>query len=219
MQPPLIAPPLILAIDTATGPCSAAVWAGGRVAAYREEVKPTQQSASLMGLVEGALHDAGVAYAQLSVVACTTGPGSFTGIRVGLSAASGICFAADIAGVGFTSLETLAWAAKDEAKGRPVLSVLNAGKGEVYYQAFATAPFAPLCEARLGTLEAAGQSVENAVQAGNMALAKECLMAAGSPYPRADALAAMAAQLQSPLTLRPFYIRPPDAKLPNKGER
>ena len=209
----------ILAIDTATGPCSAAVWAGGKVISYRENIKPTQQSASLMPMVEEALDAAGMGYGDITRVACTTGPGSFTGIRVGLAAASGIAFAAGIEGAGFTSLEVLAFGALEQAQGEPILVVLNAGKGEVYYQAFASAPFTPLMAPSLGAVELAAACVASpALQCGNIPLLPG-MMDAGIAFPRADALAGLAASMVSVLPLRPFYIRGPDAKLPAERVR
>jgi tRNA threonylcarbamoyl adenosine modification protein YeaZ len=199
----MVAPsPYILAIDTATGPCSVAVWKDGAVAAYVENVKPTQQSASLMPMVEEALGRAGVTYEDLSQVVSTTGPGSFTGIRVGLASASGIAFAAGIAGAGYTTLEVLAFGALALRADEPlIVAVLNAGKGEFYFQAFCPAPFAAL----------AGGA---ALQCGNAPLADAAFRDAGIAFPRADALAALAATRLSTAALRPFYIREPDAKLP-----
>ncbi len=212
--PPLIIPAL-LAIDTATGPCSVAVWKDGGLAAYVEEVKPTQQSASLMLMVEQALASAGVSYKDLSLVACTTGPGSFTGIRVGLASASGIAFAAKIAGAGYTTLEVLAFGARKTLAGETViLAVLNAGKGEFYFQSFAASPFAAIGEPQLGSLEqAAALAGAGALQCGNVA-AMQGFRDVGMPFPRADALAELAALKGDGGALRPYYIRDADAKLP-----
>lgn len=185
----------LLAIETATGPCSVAVWHKGRVAAYLENAKPVMQSASLMPMVEKALEIAKLNYADLTGVACTVGPGSFTGIRVGLAAARGIAFAANVPGIGFTTLDVLAFAAK-----KPALAILNAGKGEVYYQAHDGQP-------QLGTLEEALAAGNGTAVVGNV----------NPPlsFPRADALVGLAASGETALPLTPFYIRPPDAKLPS----
>ena len=208
-------PPTLLAIDTATGPCSVAVWKDGRVAAYIENVKPTQQSASLMPMVEEALASAGISYAELDGVACTTGPGSFTGIRVGLASASGIAFAAGIAGMGFTTLEVLAFGALQKQKNEEIiLAVLNAGKGEFYFQSFTAAPFAARQEPQLGTLEQAAALAESGLQCGNAPLL-EGFSDAQLAFPAADALAGLST-LREGGSLRPFYIRDPDAKLPIK---
>lgn len=191
--------PVILALDTATGPCSAAVWKDGRVASYVENLKPAVQSTALMPMAEDALKKAGITYQDLTLVACTTGPGSFTGIRVALAAARAIAFAANIPGAGFTSLEVLAFASQQDK----VLALLTAGKGEHYYQHF------PGGEPTLGTLEQAAQggpvfTIGNAMIPG--------FTASEITFPRADALAALAASKTDYAELSPFYIRPPDAK-------
>ena len=186
---------VILAIDSATGPCSAAVWKGGRIAAYLENLKPSSQSAALMPMIEQVLKQSGIDYADLSHVAATIGPGSFTGIRVGLSAARSIAFAASLKTLGFTTLEVMAFATRKT----PVLAMLNAGKGEFYYQLFSD----KLDEPQLGTREQA------------LSLADRALIT--EQLPRADALAELAAtRLSAAQPLTPFYIRPPDAKLPMK---
>ena len=102
----------ILAIDCATGPCSVAIWKSGKIAAYAENIKPASQSAILMPMVENALKTSGIGYRELTAIACTVGPGSFTGIRVGLAAARGIAFASGVKELGFTTLEAMAYAAR-----------------------------------------------------------------------------------------------------------
>jgi tRNA threonylcarbamoyladenosine biosynthesis protein TsaB len=207
--------PRILAIDTATGPCSVAIWDGQRIAAYVENTRPVMQSASLMPMVEAALKQTGMAYHDLNAMACTTGPGSFTGIRVGLASASGIAFAAGIAGVGYTTLEVLAFAALEHCKADTpsILAVLNAGKGEWYYQHYGLSPVKALAEPRLATWEyIVSITDKKALMAGN-APGKE-FASCGITFPRADALAELAARTTHGSALRPFYIRDPDAKLP-----
>lgn len=197
---------IILAIDTATGPCSAAIWKDGRVAAYSENAKPVMQSASLMGLIEDALKQSNLTYKDLTHVACTVGPGSFTGIRVGLAAARAIAFATKIPGLGFTTLDVLAFGAKDGT--HPIAAVLNAGKGEYYVQHY-DANANAISEAALAAPESIDAKSKRV--AGNVPIANVNLT-----FPRADILAQLATTRQNALTLRPFYIRPPDAKLPAK---
>ncbi len=214
-QPPL---PCILAMDTATGPCSVAVWKDGKVAAYVENAKPVMQSASLMPMVEQALKDSDVTYADLTALAATIGPGSFTGIRVALAAARAICFASNIPGMGYTTLEVLAYVASKNSA--PTLAVLNAGKGEHYYQYYSNAPWKAAGEPQLGLLSQAfeGSPQGNVSLSGNGQATDPRFTPIGVPFPRADILAELAAthphMAQNELT--PFYIRAPDAKLPQK---
>lgn len=173
---------IILAMDVACGPCSVAVWKGGRVAAYAEAAGVTQ-STRLLPLIEQVLKESGYDYKDLTAVTCTTGPGSFTGIRTGLATARGICLATGLPGLGFTTLETM-------ALGQSGLAALNAGKGEYYYQSFKEG--SPLSCACLGILKETADITD---------------------LPRADMLARLAAEYPERATaLAPFYIRPPDAK-------
>ncbi len=185
--------PAILAFDTSTGPMSVALRKGGKLLYYQEETSSSRQSALLLPMIDRALKEGGLGYKNLSAIACTVGPGSFTGIRVGLATARGICLAGGIKGLGFTTLEVMAHAAK--TSGRAVLAVLNAGKGEQYYQGFnakGEALFAP----KLGLAEAA------AMPEGYVTT---------TAAPRADALADLAATADFAASLQPFYIRAPDA--------
>ena len=209
--------PTILAIDSAIGISSVAIWQGGKVAAYLEDRESSMQSARLMPLVEAALTKAELSYSDLSLVAATVGPGSFTGIRIGLAAARGIAFAARIPCVGYTTLEVMheALCHPDESRDPALkeldtvfrrydkyLCILNAGKGEVYYQVFGKEKTQPA----IGKLEDILARYPNAIIASSMS-------PAAITHPKADALARLAAtKPESALPPSPFYIRPPDAK-------
>ena len=196
----------LLAIDCATGPCSTAIWKDGRIMAYAETLKPVMQSASLIPMIEEVLSKSKLQYSDLDFVAASVGPGSFTGIRVGLAAAQGIAYAAKIPAKGYTTFEILAFGAKDSKQS---LAIINAGKGEVYYQLFAG--LNPLTEPQLGPLEQA-----LAAAGPDAALLGYNAPGAEISFPRADLLAGLAATGQQNLPLKPFYIRPPDAKLPSQ---
>lgn len=173
------------------------------------------QSARLLPMIEKAFVQAGVDYPDLTAVASTVGPGSFTGIRVGLATARGIAFAAGIPGLGFTTLDVMAYGAthyvKDEQQ---MLVLLNAGKGEWYYQGFRlTDAWQALYSPRVGLLEEATRVMKPPViVAGNAEHLPQGFLSTPVIFPRADALAALAAMDASALPLKPFYIRPPDAK-------
>lgn len=201
----------ILGFDTSTGPASVAVWKNGHIAAYFEDLGKSTQSASLMPMVEKALRQSRLAYQDLTAVACTIGPGSFTGIRVGLSAARAIALAAGIKGMGFSTLEVIAFAARQSAQ--PVLAALGAGKGELYYQGFDAPPkWKPRFSARTGTPEAARSAMEgDFITVGNAVFPG--ILSMPVTFPRADALCELAAAGAAEAHgLAPLYIRPPDAK-------
>ena len=90
----------------------------------------------LMGDVTEALAQAGIGYADLTAVACGVGPGSFTGIRVGVAAARGFALALKIKVCGVTSLQAIALLARPHAGGKPVLVVQDAGREEFHVQRF-----------------------------------------------------------------------------------
>lgn len=203
----------ILAIECACGPCSVALWQNGHILGELAEATPSSQSARLMPMIEQLLADSNLHYADLTHVACTVGPGSFTGIRVGLAAARGICFAAGIPGIGVTTLEATAYAARQE--GKPVFAVLRAGKGEWYWQAFATQPaWQALGSPAVAAPEAIRQNApKDAVWVGNVTDAKIPLIPS---HPRASTLALLAAAKSNALPLTPLYIRAPDVTYPKQ---
>lgn len=212
----------ILAIDTATGPCSVAVWKDGKVAAYLEKAGITQ-SVSLMPMVEEALKIASITYKNISLVAATVGPGSFTGIRVGLAAARGICFAGNLPGIGVSSMDVLAFAGQQlRPQAQAILTIINAGKGEVCYQPYRLLPeWAALAQPKLGKLDEALASLPAPMLvAGNMTVDAPGYETLPITFPRADALAALAAAHGERIgvAMHPFYIRPPDAKPQKIGQ-
>lgn len=198
-------PKVILAIDSSTGSCSVALWKSNKIIAYVEEFDGTKQAKHLIPMVEKALSEAGILYSDLSEIACTIGPGGFTGIRIGLATARAIGFAANIPVLGFSGLEVMAFGARENL----VTAIINAGKGEVVYQLF-NKNLDPLCEPTLATLEVAKNSADNSIIVG---YGSEHLITS----PRADLLAEYAASYpQKSVAPAPFYVRPADAKLPSK---
>lgn len=136
----------LLALDAATAACSAAVWVDGRIVARRHEVLERGHAEHLVPMVEAVMDEARLVYAALDGVAATVGPGSFTGVRVGLATARALALAADRPLVGVTTLAALAEAVPDAARdGRCVLVALDARRGQVYAQAF-DARGAPMAE-------------------------------------------------------------------------
>jgi tRNA threonylcarbamoyladenosine biosynthesis protein TsaB len=156
---------LILGLDSALGPCSAAVWRDGQVIAEVAE-ETAKAEAVLLPMVAAVMGQAGIAYDALDRIAVTLGPGSFTGLRVGIAAARGLSLAARRPAVGITTFEALA-AGLDPAdvQGRDILVAIEAGRGDVYAQAFApdlTPRTGPAClapAAALDLISAAGSAV------------------------------------------------------------
>lgn len=95
----------ILAINTAWSGCDVAITDGDSVLAERSEHMARGQDARLPLLVQETLHEAGLGFAEIERLAVVTGPGSFTGIRLGVAFARGLALALDIPCLGITSLE------------------------------------------------------------------------------------------------------------------
>src|SRR5712671_3870602 len=127
---------LILAIDTALDACAAGVLDTGAGELIAQESQPMKRghAEALMPLIARVIRESGVAFASLDRVAVTTGPGSFTGLRVGLSAARGIGLAADKPVVGLTTLTAFAAPFISEGGEHPVISAIDARHDQVYYQ-------------------------------------------------------------------------------------
>lgn len=127
---------IVLAIDTAGVDCSAAVYDGAarRLLAEKTEMIGRGHAEKLMATIDAALDAAGLPLSAVGRIAVTVGPGSFTGIRVGVAAARGLALSLGVDSVGISTLETLANMA-DETTG-PVLAAMNAKRDEVYLQRF-----------------------------------------------------------------------------------
>ena len=106
----MLPPMLILAIDTALDACAAAVvdTRNAKVIAQESQAMKRGHAEALMPLIARVMKEAGTGFAALDRIAATTGPGSFTGLRVGLSAARGIALAAAKPVVGVTTLTAYA---------------------------------------------------------------------------------------------------------------
>ena len=98
----------ILNIETSTGVCSVSVCNGKRVLALRENSEGRSHAALLTIFIEEAMKEASVEFRELSAVAVSKGPGSYTGLRIGVSAAKGICYAWDIPLIATETLRSMA---------------------------------------------------------------------------------------------------------------
>lgn len=127
----------ILAIDTALGACSACVIDEGALVPVSAETLPMAKghAEALMPLVERVMAAVEGGFASLDRVAVTVGPGSYTGLRVGLAAARAIGLAARIPVIGVTTLAATAAGLIGREPGRILASALDARYGQVYFQA------------------------------------------------------------------------------------
>jgi len=102
---------LILGIETAASICSVALVKDGELLAIRESEGVREHSASLTGYIADVFTEAGLTYPQLHAVAVSIGPGSYTGLRIGVSSAKGLCYALDKPIIAIDTLKSLAWQA------------------------------------------------------------------------------------------------------------
>jgi len=129
----------ILALDSSGGACSAALWRDGAVRAARFERLARGHAERLLPMALEVAREAQTALAEVELFAATTGPGGFTGLRVGLAALRGLALAAGRPMLGITSFAALAHATAEEARrGRQLLVVIDSKRSELFVQAFAS---------------------------------------------------------------------------------
>jgi tRNA threonylcarbamoyladenosine biosynthesis protein TsaB len=129
---------LVLAIDTALEACSAAIFDSEEAAivASQSQVMARGHAESLMPLIDGVMREARFDFFALDRIAVTVGPGSFTGLRVGIAAARGIALAAKKEVVGITTLAALAapYVATDPST--PVAATIDGRHRHVYFELY-----------------------------------------------------------------------------------
>jgi tRNA threonylcarbamoyladenosine biosynthesis protein TsaB len=128
----------VLAIDTALASCAAAVFdsAAGVVVAFEAVAMERGHAEALMPLIARVMDSAGCEFADLDRIAVTVGPGSFTGLRVGISAARGLALAAGKPAVGLSTLAAFAAPHVAERSGDTIVAAIDARHQQAYVQVF-----------------------------------------------------------------------------------
>ena len=128
----------ILAFDTTAGACSAAILGpDGAIIAHRAVALARGHAERLMPMLREVLEDAGVAVGALDLIAVTTGPGTFTGIRIGLAAARGLALASGVPLLGVSSFAAVAAAvAPEERAARRLVVAVESRRPDLFVQAF-----------------------------------------------------------------------------------
>ena len=216
---------LILAIDTALDACAAGVLDTGanRLIARETQSMKRGHAEALMPLIGRVMEQAAIGFAALDRIAVTTGPGSFTGLRVGLSAARGIALAADRPVVGVTTLTAYAAPVVSTNNAPPVIAAIDARHDHVYFQVVSgdggplmSPRVAPIAEALAASRFGAPHLVGNAARL----LADRWPADAAPPF-QIDTMPAPditwvawlgAAVNPETAPARPYYLRAPDAK-------
>ncbi|MGR1223179.1 tRNA (adenosine(37)-N6)-threonylcarbamoyltransferase complex dimerization subunit type 1 TsaB [Aeromonas veronii] len=122
----------ILAIDTATEACSAALLVGDKLFSRWEEA-PRDHTRKILPMVQAVLEDAGISLSDLDAIAFGRGPGSFTGVRIGISVAQGLAFGAGVPLIGISTLAAMAQGAYRLDGAQQVLTAIDARMNEVYF--------------------------------------------------------------------------------------
>lgn len=222
---------LTLSIDTASHVCGVALWEGrarGRLRAERELPMTRGHGEALFGVVAEALEDASVRPRDIDRFAAVRGPGTFTGLRIGLAAIRGLALALGADALAITAFELIAASdSENHREHRSRIVAIDARRGEVYVailgpdSELASPPSAltphkaadlatPECNLVIGSGAAA--VLKAATARGQLIETREVA------HPPARLLARLAAEREpTRFPPEPLYIRAPDAKLPEKS--
>ncbi|MBZ9611915.1 tRNA (adenosine(37)-N6)-threonylcarbamoyltransferase complex dimerization subunit type 1 TsaB [Rheinheimera maricola] len=125
----------LLALDTSTEACSVALQYGSEVLTL-DEVCPQQHSKRILPMVQQLLRQAGISLNQLDGIVFGRGPGSFTGVRIGVGVTQGLAFGADVPVHGVSTLAAMAQAAQRLYGAKQVIAAIDARMAEVYIGSF-----------------------------------------------------------------------------------
>ena len=221
---------MILGFDTATPATAVAVLRddGRTYERYREPApgERPRHTRDLLVLATEVLDEAGVGWGELGRIAVGIGPGSFTGLRIAVATARGLAQSRGLDLAGVSTLRTLAAAAEDCADGRPVLALLDAGRGELFAGAWQRGQrvLAQLALPPDAVADTVARLAGTPLAVGNGSVRlREMLEAAATAVPADDSplhrvsagqLCRLAARAPAVArdALRPDYLRDPDAK-------
>jgi tRNA threonylcarbamoyladenosine biosynthesis protein TsaB len=209
----------ILAFDCAGAGCGAAILDDGGVLAQRRIDGERGHARFLIPLLNETLADAGLGFSDIDRIAVTTGPGSFTGIRVALAAARGLALGLDIPVIGVTVFEALAAASVMAGFDAPILLVaVESRRAEIFAQLFDAAGLPSG-----GAMMAAPAEVAASAGPGPLALAGDAAHRI-APFLRPENIAILTTEVDPAILARlaarraagpppaPFYLRAADAK-------
>jgi tRNA threonylcarbamoyladenosine biosynthesis protein TsaB len=220
----------LLALDTSLAACSVALWRDGTIAAAESLPMAKGQAEALVPLIQRVCAGAGTALSDVDAVGVTRGPGTFTGVRIGLATARGLALANGCPVIGVSTLVAIAATAALPPGPGDTLVVQDARRGEVYAELIdgtsgaGSGPMVlPLDNlaatflARPLRLVGSGAALAADRLTGNVAVAADTVL----PDPaRVAALAAAQLEMDGAgafaVPPRPLYLRAPDAKLPTQ---
>ena len=212
----------LLAIDTAANLCAACVFDGAADRELGRSVRDIGKGHAevLMDVIAEALAAAGAGFGHLGAIAVAVGPGSFTGIRVGVSVARALALAEGIPAAGVSTLEALAFEARQSFGDKPVLSAIDGGRDGIYaaiYDGFGKIIYAPdvvdfetlrgLADRAAVVTGTAARRVTDAAPTNGLLIGPERATADVAAYARIALANGFAGGKP-----RPLYLRAPDAR-------
>ncbi len=216
----------VLAIDTALATCAAAVLdgEGGDIRAREAQAMQRGHAEALMPLIARVMQRAGLGFDDLDRIAVTVGPGSFTGLRVGIAAARGIALASGKPVIGVTTLAAYAAPFVLSDKMRPVVAAVDARHDHVYLKIVGPGGHLLVAPRIAGLREA----VQRAAASGSPLLVGDAAALLAAAWPADEVPPAAVAQQPAPdidwvarlgavaeeagAPVKPLYLRPPDAQ-------
>jgi tRNA threonylcarbamoyladenosine biosynthesis protein TsaB len=213
----------ILSIDTANGACGVALLIDGKIATSVFDNENGKQAERLLPIIMDVLAKGGIGYKDLSAVAVNIGPGSFTGVRIGIAAAKGLNLVHKTPLIAVTSLEVEAACVDTE---KNILVVLDANRGQVFCQMLNSAK-KTLSDAVMLDYADIGSAIieDDFVLAGSGSSLVADILAKDYKFTIAPSRTKSAAEIIAHIaadkfannegsdSIHPLYIRPPDAKV------
>jgi len=211
----------VLSLDTAGHACSACVWQDGEVLAHIEERMERGQDARLVPLILEVMAQAKTGFAALDRIAVTRGPGSFTGLRIGLATARGMGLAANKHVIGIDRFSVFRHQMKEAEN---LLVVLDSKRQELFCRLYSLGETQEPCMMPIDEIATLAQSLPNLTLAGDANdLLRQQLPETVVLHPATEseaitsAVLASRAALDDPVFLpRPFYLRAPDVTVSAK---
>lgn len=214
-----------LALETATNICDVSVFRDGSPIAHRGLDQARSHAEQLVPMIQECLLEAAIEPRDLKAIAVSSGPGSYTGLRIGASTAKGLAYANDIPIIAVPTLEALAFSLL-ESGGKPVVTLLPSRRGEVYLAAFemldaevhrlvnecviqVDAFPERLREAKIGTGTLCGPGVERLIESGiDLSRFTRSDLGLSSKYVGFAALGRLEKQLfEDTSSFEPYYLR------------
>jgi len=128
----------LLAIDTATEACSAALLTTNDSIIHRQKILHRQHANLILPMIDEIIATSDISLTQLNAIAFTNGPGSFTGIRIGTGVVQGIAFALDLPVIPISTLAALAQSAAKQFAAQYILPAIDARMQQIYWGAYQT---------------------------------------------------------------------------------